>query len=110
MPLPPEPRLVRQLPPAHLRFAASIGGICVLLALAAPLLWPGLILLSFPLVVVGFALALVSLRQKSFVAGIFLLLVSVLAAPVSWKMFTDRDRVLSADGREQILQELRTHR
>ncbi|MGI9089412.1 MAG: DUF4339 domain-containing protein [Chthoniobacterales bacterium] len=110
MPLPPKAKAGPQTPAARLPRAGSIGCVCVLLAVAGPLLWPGLILLSFPLAIVALGLAIQSIRQRNFLAGIALLIVTAAAAPLSWMMFVDRDRMLSEDGRQQILQELRDHR
>ena len=105
----PKPKPLALEPPARLERAASMGAACALLAFVGPLLWPGLILLSFPLLILAFALALLAIRQGRITAGITVLIFSILATPTAWKMFTDRDRMLSASGRQQIFRELREH-
>ena len=86
--------------------AAETGGACALVAAFAPLLHPTLFFLaSLPLLIAAFVLAIVSLVRGKVGGGIALMVGVFFAFMMSIVTLTERDRLLSAEGRAQIIRE-----
>ena len=92
--LPPLPRMPEKKK-ARTESPASIGGACALVAALAPLLSPSLFfILSLPLLLAAFVLAIVSLVRGRVMGGICLLVGLLPALMMAFVALTDRDKLL----------------